>query len=365
MSKIEIKKAVRQQKKIRINVVGPSGAGKSHTALNIMNGIVGPEGRILVIDSEHGRASFFADIYEFDTVELPDTSLDSYFEAINLSRSYDGVIIDSLSHAWESLNEEVNKAALKNKSGNTFQMWGKTGNPLYAKLFASILTHPGHVIVTMRVKSDYSMEEYVDSNNRKKTKPVKIGLAPKFREGGEYEFDIVGNLDMDHNLIIEKVPPGLGLDGAVINKPGKDLGEKIAEWLSSGVKAKPPLASVTKKTSARAEARAETAKMVEETWQTYLAEHGNPWLHIFQGDNNHIGKAIAALPETELEKLTDNNVTRLFDKGKLTREDVTAIGWCFDHPELRMEAMSTLFDQEQDQNKLLEGEQANADGTEA
>lgn len=358
MSKIEIKKAVREEKKIRVNVVGSSGSGKSHTALAIMSGLV-PGGNILMIDSEHGRGSFFGDIYQFDTIELPDTSLDSYFEAISLSKNYDGVIIDSLSHAWESLNEEVNKAALKSKGGNTFQMWGKTGNPLYAKLFHVILTHPAHIITTMRVKSDYVMEEYTNSSGRTSAKPKKVGLAPKFREGGEYEFDIVGNLDMEHNLFIEKVPPGLGLDGAVINKPGKELGEKIAQWLSSGVKAKP--LPTPKKKSDKADLRAELKQSIEDTWVKYLSEHGNPWLHVLEGESHHKGKSIGQLTEAMLEKLTDDYVTRLFDEGKLTRSDVTAIGWCFDHMELRMEAMSELFDREQEHEKLMQGGEVNDD----
>ena len=225
---IQIKKAVRTQRKARIDLTGPSGSGKTFTALKIASGM---GKKILVIDSEQNSSSLYADEFGFDVIELPDHGIESYFSALKLATGYDVVIVDSLSHAWEAVNEEVSQHAKRTKSGNTFQAWGDKGNPLYGQLLDALLKLPAHLIVTMRVKSDYVMEDY-EVNGKTKTRPRKIGLAPKFREGGEYEFDLVANLDLEHDLVIEKTRMSF-LDGKVINKPGKELGEQIAAWLGN------------------------------------------------------------------------------------------------------------------------------------
>ena len=60
-----------------------------------------------------------------------------------------------------------------------------------------------HVIVTMRSKTEYVIEE-IDRGGRKTQVPRKIGTAPIQRSGMEYEFTIVGDLDLDHTLIVSK-----------------------------------------------------------------------------------------------------------------------------------------------------------------
>src|SRR5690606_28365644 len=71
----------------------------------------------------------------------------------------------------------------------------------------------------------------------------KVGMAPIQRDGMEYEFDIVADMDQEHNFIVSKTRYR-GLDNAVINKPGVELGEQIRAWLEDGVEA-PPAPSAT------------------------------------------------------------------------------------------------------------------------
>src|SRR5690606_31664710 len=91
-----------------------------------------------------------------------------------------------------------------------------------------------HLIVTMRAKTEYVVEK---DERTGKTTPRKVGLAPIQRDGLEYEFDIVADMD-DNNFIVSKTryKP---LTGAVINKPGVELGEQIRAWLEEGVAAPP------------------------------------------------------------------------------------------------------------------------------
>ena len=87
-----------------------------------------------------------------------------------------------------------------------------------------------HLIVTMRSKTAYD----VQTDSRGKLKPVKIGLAPVQRDGLEYEFDVVADIDVDHNLIVGKTRCR-ALDGLVVSKPDGEVAQKISEWLTDGV----------------------------------------------------------------------------------------------------------------------------------
>jgi len=229
----EIKEAKREGQWARIAIPGVSGGGKTWTALQLASGLT-RNGKIVVIDTEHGSAGKYADILDdgmkFSVVNLENFSPAVYAAAIEyvVSKGFDTVITDSLSHAWMGKGgalELVDKVAKKSQSQNTFAAW-RDVNPILAELTETILRAQAHMIVTMRVKSEYVME----TNEKGKISPRKIGLAPVQRDGLEYEFDIVGNMDKDNNLVIDKTRIPF-LNGEVYHKPGKELGKRILEWL--------------------------------------------------------------------------------------------------------------------------------------
>lgn len=225
---VEFKKAVRVQRKFRGAFMGPSGSGKTMTALYIMRGLVGKEGKILVGDTERDSAALYADQTEFTHGSIKDFSYETFLGFISKAakEKFDGVIIDSVSHAWEGFLEMHEQEAARAR--NSFTAWNKI-TPLYNQLIQAIVSYPGHIIVTMRSKTEYVIEK----NDKGKDAPRKVGLAPVMRPGSEYEFDVVANIDLDHNFMIEKTRISF-LDGKVIKKPKSDLGEKIAKWLSEG-----------------------------------------------------------------------------------------------------------------------------------
>lgn len=93
-----IKPAVRTQRKLRVALIGPSGSGKTKSALELAKEW---GKKILVIDTEHGSASIYADDKtQFDTIQLTSFHPQFYINAIKLGKDYDVLIIDSLSHAW-------------------------------------------------------------------------------------------------------------------------------------------------------------------------------------------------------------------------------------------------------------------------
>lgn len=240
MSGFTFTKATKAKSKARLALIGPSGAGKTYTALRIASGF---GGRIAVIDTEHGSAAKYSDSFDFDTLDLNHHDPMSYVGAIQAAgeAGYDVLVIDSLSHAWmgkDGALEQVDKAA-KRTRGNSYAAW-RDVTPKHNALIDAMLASKCHLIVTMRAKTEYATETGKDG----KMTVAKIGLAPIQREGLEYEFDVVADMTLDHDLIVSKTRMPM-LDGAIINKPGEDLGKRIVDWFQSGVDAPAPAPAFT------------------------------------------------------------------------------------------------------------------------
>ena len=225
-------KAVKSQAKLRMALTGPSGSGKTYTALRVGSALCNG-GRLALVDTENASASKYADEFEFDVLEL-DAPFhpDRFIEAIKGAESagYDVLILDSLSHAWNGaggLLEIVDQTAKRMKTSNTFAAW-KDATPIQNRFVESIVRSKIHIIATMRSKQEYVIEQV-----NGKSIPRKVGMAPIQRDAFEYEFDVVGDLDLEHNLIISKTRCR-ALDNAVIKHPGADLAQTLAEWLTDG-----------------------------------------------------------------------------------------------------------------------------------
>ena len=110
MTMAGFKRATKAAAKLRAAIFGPSGAGKTFTSLRVATGL---GGRIAVIDTERGSASKYSDRFAFDVLELEDQSVQGYCDAIRLAadEGYAVLVIDSLSHGWQTLLEEVEKLA--------------------------------------------------------------------------------------------------------------------------------------------------------------------------------------------------------------------------------------------------------------
>jgi hypothetical protein len=144
---------------------------------------------------------------------------------------FEVVIIDSLSHFWMGTGgmlEQVDHAARRTGGGNSFAGW-KEARPMERAMIDAMLAYPGHVIVTMRTKTEYVVEE----NERGKKIPRKIGTKPEQRDGIEYEFDVVGDLDLENTLVVAKTRCS-ALAKAVLREPDEEFGKTIAAWLDHG-----------------------------------------------------------------------------------------------------------------------------------
>ena len=227
---LQFRQARKKQLKLRMALIGPAGSGKTYSALNIGQHL---GRRVAVIDTEHGSASKYADLFTFDVLELESFHPQMYIDAISAAEQagYDVLIIDSLSHAWmgkDGALELVDKAAKRSQSGNSFAAW-RDVTPLHNNLVEAMLAARLHLVVTMRSKMEYVQEK----DEKGRTQIRKVGLQPVQRDGLEYEFDVVADLDTDNNLIVGKTRCPQ-LTGVVLPKPGKDIADVLNAWLTDG-----------------------------------------------------------------------------------------------------------------------------------
>jgi hypothetical protein len=203
-------------------------------------GIAGTTGGdFAVIDTESRSASKYSDRYTFIVDDLEKKTVEHYIASMNEAArlGYKVLVIDSLSHAWRELTEEVDRIAQQSSSKNTFSPWAKV-NPKQKRFIDAILTFPGHIIATMRSKTEWVSGE--GKNGR--SAPEKLGLAPEQGKGIEYEFDLLMELDQNHQAAVTKDRTGKFQD-EVIDRPGEEFGEALYEWLTGGKAELPPPAS--------------------------------------------------------------------------------------------------------------------------
>ncbi len=231
---MQIKKAERKAVKIKLAITGPSGAGKTMSSLLLAKGLANG-GKILVIDSEDGSSNLYADHQlvgaDFDVLEIDAPyTVAKYLQALEAAQKaeYDVIVIDSISHAWAGEGGLLDKkTSLDSRGGNSYTNWSSITKE-QEQFKAKIIHCSSHVIVTMRSKQDY----IVEANEKGRSAPKKVGLAPIQRDGMEYEFTTVFDVGMDHAYQVSKDRTGL-FDGRV-EKITEKTGIELREWLNSG-----------------------------------------------------------------------------------------------------------------------------------
>lgn len=288
-----------------IALTGPANAGKTYTALAMATGM---GTNIGVCDTERGRASHYAGLFPFKHLRMPDFRPQTLVQAlaVGAQREIDVMVIDSGTHYWSGRGgvlEQVDRTTNDSRSKNAFTSGWKSVKPVEHEMWDAIMAYPGHVIMTLRVKTAYELVR----NDSGGVEPKKVGLKPDQRADAEYEFDFVGDLDMSHTLTVSKCSyPSLFESGERIELPNTETGAKIVKWLNEGT----PLPTV----------------------QDYVARVMNPettyeqCLALFRGELSQRGLLGAALfaPDTEEQTTLGGLVARIGASRKAAAEAAPA-----------------------------------------
>lgn len=221
------KKAERKKAFLKIAMCGVSGSGKTYSALQLAQGL---GSKIAMIDTENGSGELYSDLCSYDicSISAPFEHT-KYIKVIKEAESagYDVLIIDSLTQAWNGaggLLEKQEQLARTKWKGNSWAAW-RDITPMHEQLVQAILQSKLHVIATMRSK-----QEYIQTDDKK---IKKVGMAPQQREGMDYEFTIVFDIDRDnHEASASKDRTGLFDNKIGVITP--ETGRMIKEWCESG-----------------------------------------------------------------------------------------------------------------------------------
>lgn len=218
-----LRQSSKKEAKIKMALQGCAGSGKTYSSLLLAYGITKMWNKIAVIDSENGSADLYAHLGSYNVLSITDYSPETYIQAISLCENagMEVIVIDSISHCWDYLLDYH-----ANMQGNSFANWAKV-TPRQNAFVQKILRSSAHIICTMRTKQDYVLSE-----KNGKMVPEKVGLKSMQRDGLDYEFTIVFDVDIKHNAVASKDRTGLfmGKPDFVITQ---NVGDQILKWCNN------------------------------------------------------------------------------------------------------------------------------------
>lgn len=243
-------------------IYSESGGGKTLSALLIARGLVGPSGRIAMIDTENRRGELYADdrrIGGYDVLQLGEPfSPAHYIEAIEEAEAagYDAIVVDSISHEWEGIGGVCDMAAqlaekrFNRNSYNQGKEWDgtisfgdwKEPKTQHKHLIQKLMRCKAHVIVCARAQYKSRQIEAKDYEkfgitSRAKTTVIRDTMQSPIQED-RFIFEMTVHLQMSNEHpgvpIITKCPDML----LAAFKPGEQIsvatGERMASFYNNG-----------------------------------------------------------------------------------------------------------------------------------
>lgn len=226
---MQLTQASRKKAKIKMALQGPSGSGKTMSALLIAYGLCNSWSRIAVIDTENHSADLYAHLGPYQVLSIgPPFAPEKYMEALQIciNAGIEVVVIDSVSHEWEGSGGILDIHG--RMQGNSFTNWASV-TPRHNGFVQAILQSPIHIIGTIRSKQDYALSE-----RNGKMVPEKVGIKGVTKDGLDYEFTLVLDINIKHYATASKDRTGLFIDKPEF-LPNKTTGEAILEWCNEGV----------------------------------------------------------------------------------------------------------------------------------
>lgn len=218
---IVLQPAVKYIKPLKILSYGPTFSGKTMSSLLIAAGIVMEVRKcteqeaykhVVLVDSEFGRGALHRKIGPYNYIKIdPPYDTDKLIKLIaelNVMPEVEVIILDSLTHYWVKEGGILDQKAAKDKQGgNSYTNW-QDFTAKFNKMVDAIMSSPKHILATARAKTD----TVIAISDQGKASPKSYGLKPELRDGIDFDFDIVFNVDKTtHSLILDKGIPGMEL----------------------------------------------------------------------------------------------------------------------------------------------------------
>lgn len=239
MSTFDFKPATRQGLKPLCALYGTSNSGKTLSALLLARGFAGPDGKVIMGDTESGRGALYADLvpggYLHCDIEPPFSPMQfiAFLDAAEAAGA-GAVVIDSFSHEWEGEGGVLDLAGDNEAAGKKGQQVWKDPKMAHNRLLLRLMRSKAFVIVCLRAK--YKSRQVQDGN--RKTVVKDDFVTPIQSE--EIIFEFTCHAEMQPNKpgsmrLTKWSVPDLGdcfpKDGELVTV---QHGEAIARWASSG-----------------------------------------------------------------------------------------------------------------------------------
>jgi hypothetical protein len=170
----------------------------------------------------------YAELGDYKVLPIgPPFAPEKYIDAIQhcISTGVEVVIIDSVSHEWEGIGGILDIHG--RMTGNSFTNWAVV-TPRHNAFVQSILQSHIHVICTIRSKQDYVIAE-----KNGKMVPEKVGLKGVTKDGLDYEFTLVFELNIKHYANATKDRTQL-FESKPEFIPTIETGQAILKWCNEG-----------------------------------------------------------------------------------------------------------------------------------
>lgn len=212
---------------------GQSDSGKTYSAMRFMRGLLGPNERFAVVDTENKRAKIYASMFrpwshiDFQPPFTPQRYILAHDMAV--AKGCKGIIFDSQSHVWEGEGGVLDQAEQIDTNG--LLKWKKPKMD-YKRMCLALWRSPVHTIFLLRAK-----EKFVQIGRGKQATIESRGLVPICGNDFIYEMHMAVHLENGTHLPLPpiKLPEGMPhviTPGALITE---ESGQMYAEWLARGV----------------------------------------------------------------------------------------------------------------------------------
>lgn len=232
-------------KTVLITLAGTTGAGKTESAMRIARGIVGPEGKFCVIDTENRRALNKKGRYQFDHLDLKAPySPDNFKGAIDAGEKagYGTIVVDNFSHEWfgeggcsdmqEGELERMSRGDL-NKAERLSALSWKAPKQSHKKLMYRILQCSVPLIFCLRAEPKIKFTK--DSSG--KMQVIDAGWQPICEKMFGYEMLVYILLMPEHPgfpVHLKKLEPEFESIFPIGKQINEEVGKRLAEWAVGG-----------------------------------------------------------------------------------------------------------------------------------